>query len=157
MRRVALAGVLAVTWMLWSGHTDPLMLAFAAASIGGVVWLSARMGIDDDEGVPTPILGLRTLPYLAWLCWQVVLSNIMVATRIWQGRHAIAPRLVRVTPTQQTPAARVLYANSITLTPGTVSVRMYEDEILVHALLAETAEDVLSGDMDRRVTELERV
>lgn len=156
MRRVALAGVLAVTWMLWSGHTDPLMLGFAVASVGAVVALSARMEIDDDEGVPTPILGWRTLPYLAWLCWQVVLSNVTVALRIWQGPTAIAPRMVSVRASQKTAAGRVLYANSITLTPGTVSVRMYDEEILVHALLQETADDVQSGDMDRRVAELER-
>lgn len=156
MRRVALAGVLAVTWMLWSGHTDPLMLVFAVVSIGAVVALAARMRIDDDEGVPTPILGLATLPYLAWLIWQVVLSNLTVTARIWQGRHAVAPRMLTVRATQRTPAGRVLYANSITLTPGTITVRLEDDEVFVHALIPETAADLETGEMDRRVTALER-
>lgn len=156
MHRVLLAGILFATWFAWSGHTDPLMLGFMVASVAGVVALSARMNIDDDEGVPRPILGLATLPYLAWLVWQVVLSNVDVARRIWQWQPAIAPRFVTVRASQATTTARVLYANSITLTPGTVSVNLVGSEILVHALHAGTAADVCEGDMDRRVTALER-
>ncbi|MDP6037346.1 MAG: Na+/H+ antiporter subunit E, partial [Candidatus Latescibacteria bacterium] len=67
----------------------------------------------------------------------------------------ISPRVVRVVATQKTDLCRVIYANSITLTPGTVSLVLDGEEIVVHALTKEAADDVESGDMDRRVTGLE--
>ena len=68
----------------------------------------------------------------------------------------ISPRIIRVRASQQTELAQVIYANSITLTPGTVSVDLRDGEVLVHALHAEAAEGVESGEMDRRCTALER-
>ncbi len=155
---VALALALATTWLLWSGHYDALLLSFGALSVGLTVWLSNRMRIVDEEGVPLSVHSLRLATYIPWLLWQVVLSNLDVARRIWarDPSSVIAPRLLSVRPVQHTWVAQVLYANSITLTPGTVSVRMYDGEILVHALHRGTADDVTSGEMNRRVAELER-
>ena len=82
-------------------------------------------------------------------------SNIDVAKRILNPRLPIAPRIVRVNGTQKTDLCRVIFANSITLTPGTVSLDLDEEDIVVHALTEEAADDVQSGDMDSRVTALE--
>lgn len=153
---LGLSFVLTATWLLLSGHFDTLLLSFGVASVAGVVWMSRRMDIADEEGVPLAIHTLGLIPYVPWLLWQVVVSNLAVARWIWSPSLPIRPQLVTVTPTQRTAIGRVLYANSITLTPGTVSVRMYDGEILVHALHDDTAEDVRSGDMDARVTRLER-
>lgn len=155
VRRVALGAMLALTWFLWSGHVDGLLLSLGLASVVGVVWMMHRMDIDDQEGIPTPILRPATLPYLVWLLGQMVLSNLTVVARIWRGPSSIAPSVVRIQPTQQTAMGRVLHANSITLTPGTVAVRVFEDEIIVHALIPETAQEVLEGEMNRRVSALE--
>ena len=152
---LALAVVAFATWMLWSGHTEPLMLVWAAVSVGLVVLLAHRLGTLDDEGVPLQLAQPAMVPYLAWLVLQVLLSNVDVVRRIWRRDPGIDPRLLVVVPTQRTAAGRVLYANSITLTPGTVSVRMFEDEILVHALHAGTADDLAGGEMDRRVSAVE--
>ena len=89
------------------------------------------------------------------LLWAIVKANIDVAWRILRPTMPISPRLIEVSAGQSSDLGRVIYANSITLTPGTVSVEMDGGKILVHALTKEAADDVESGDMDRRVTKLE--
>ena len=68
----------------------------------------------------------------------------------------IAPRVFRVKTSQRTELGQVIYANSITLTPGTVSINLFDDEIEVHALTVAGAAGLEEGTMDRRVTELEQ-
>ena len=151
--------VLAVTlfgiWLLWSGHYTPLLVSFGAGSCLLVAWLSRRMKIADEEGVPVH-LGLRPfLIYAPWLIKEIVLANIDVARRILNPKLPIAPMMIRVKASQKGDLARVIFANSITLTPGTVSVDMQGDEIAVHALTPEAAEFDETGEMDRRVSKLE--
>ena len=78
-----------------------------------------------------------------------------VALRILNPGLPISPRLVRVRAGQRTDVGRVLYANSITLTPGTVTIDTEGDTITVHALTAEAAAGVESGEMDRRASRAE--
>jgi len=117
--------------------------------------LAWRMKIVDEEGAPVQ-LGLRPfLSYAPWLIKEIVISNVQVASIILSAKMPLRRNLVEVTAHQKSMLGRVIFANSITLTPGTVSVRMEGDKILVHGLsVEETAED-MSGDMDRRVCELE--
>ena len=120
-----------------------------------VVWLSRRMNIVDEEGVPLQ-LGLRPFIYYApWLLKEIVVANIDVTRRILHPRLPIRPTIVRVRASQKGDLGRVIYANSITLTPGTVSVDMEGDRITVHALSHEGAEEDMAGEMDRRVSKLE--
>lgn len=84
-----------------------------------------------------------------------MLANIDVARRILNPKLPIAPMMIRVKASQKGDLARVIFANSITLTPGTVSVDMQGDEIAVHALTPEAAEFDETGEMDRRVSRLE--
>lgn len=89
--------------------------------------------------------------YWLWLDWQIILSNISVARKILSPRLAINPRLITVDAGQKDDLDRVVYANSITLTPGTVSLKIDGDTILVHALDEEFAADLEGGEMRRRV------
>ena len=152
---VSLFLVLYAAWFGLSGHRETLLLALGAFSCLAVVALARRMRIVDGEGVPLPITP-RIFYYLPWLAWQILLANVHVARRILHPRMPIHPTLVRVRAGQRTDLGRTVYANSITLTPGTLSMRLAGDEILVHALTRETREDLLEGSMDRRVTRLER-
>ena len=148
--------LLSVVWLLWSGHTEPFLLCLGALSVFLVLVICRRMRIMDDETVP---LGLRFWPcaaYVPWLTKEIARANLDVARRILAKEMPIHPRMIRVRPSQRTDLGRVIYANSITLTPGTVSVDMQVDGIRVHALSAAEAEEDLSGEMDRRVTALER-
>jgi multicomponent Na+:H+ antiporter subunit E len=96
------------------------------------------------------------LTYWPWLIKEIVKSAWDVSRIIVHSRLPITPTLTTVQSTQKTDLGRMIFANSITLTPGTISVRVGRGEILVHALTAEAAQGLRAGEMDRRVTELER-
>jgi multicomponent Na+:H+ antiporter subunit E len=151
---ISLGIVLLAIWLLWSGVYHTLTIAFGVISCFGVALIASRLGLVDREGHPIHLaLGLVT--YVPWLLWAIVKANIDVAWRILRPTMPISPRLIEVSAGQSSDLGRVIYANSITLTPGTVSVEMDGGKILVHALTKEAADDVESGDMDRRVTKLE--
>ena len=148
---------LAIAWLLWSGHYtvhEPLIAVFGVASCAFVAWLSVRL-VDATIYKPDPPLGLRASRYIPWLVWQIVKSNVHVVRVILDPRLPIAPRVLRVKASQRRANARVLYANSITLTPGTISCDLIGDTIWVHALTEQTAADLKDGEMDRRVRALE--
>lgn len=147
--------VLAAVWLLWSGHYNPLLLGFGAISLALVIVIALRMGIVDEEGAPIH-LPPRLAVYLPWLFVEIVKANVDVALRILRPGPPIRPRVITVRASQRTDLGRAIYANSITLTPGTVTIETDGDEITVHALTREAAEGVLSGEMDRRVARLER-
>lgn len=152
---VSLFVILLGAWLLNSGHYTPLMLSFAVLSCLLVVFLSRRMDIVDDEALPVHLLP-RTLAYLPWLLKEIFLANLDVARRVLSpGRPRISPRLFEAETSQHSDLGRVIYANSITLTPGTVSIRVHGTHITVHAIADEVADGLLEGGMDRRVTRLE--
>ena len=155
MRYVAsLLAVLVVVWLGLSGHGEPLMLGLGLASCLGVLALARRMRLIDSEGAPIQ-LSLRALLYTPWLLWEIFKANVDVARRILNPRLPIDPRIIRVKTSQQSDVAKVAYANSITLTPGTVSLRVEGDEIEVHALTAEAAAELQAGRIDRSVSWME--
>jgi len=149
------AGLLAF-WLLLSGIFTPLLIGFALFSCALVLWVARRMDLVDHEWHPMNLRIGRTLRYLVWLYAEIVKANLDVARRIVARNLAIAPRLVRIRPSQRTDLGRAIHANSITLTPGTVSVKVAEGEFLVHALSEAAAADLVAGAIDRRVSLLER-
>mgnify|MGYP005697910701 FL=1 len=155
VRHVLMFCVLFALWMLLSGHTSPLLVSFGVGSCLLVVVLQARMDRTDREVVHLGFRPLAALGYVGWLLWEIVKSNIDVAKVILSRDLPISPTLFRVESTQKTLAGHVLFANSITLTPGTVSINLRRDTILVHALTVEGADGVDEGDMDSRVSALE--
>lgn len=141
-------------WLLLSGHFSAAFLGLGFLSSVLVVVVAQRMDIVDREGHPVHLVG-RALRYWSWLGWEIVKSNIEVTRCVLDPRHAISPVMFRAKSSQRTDLGRVIFANSITLTPGTLSTRLEGDEIEVHALTREMARDVLSGEMDRQVTRME--
>lgn len=154
LRGVSLVAFLVGTWLLLSGHYDPLILAFGAISCAIVALIAYRMGVVDYESHPVH-LGWRLPAYWSWLAWEIVKANIDVAKRIVDPRLPISPTVITLEATQPTELGLVLYANSITLTPGTVTLQVGRDGLEVHALSREAAEDLAKGKMDRRVTWIE--
>ena len=147
---LALFGV----WLLLSGHYTTALMTYGALSCLGVVLLVAHLGILDDEALPAH-LGIRPLLYGPWLLKEIVVSNLAAAKVILSPSLPIHPRILRVDASQKTDVGRVTYANSITLTPGTVTLDARGGKLLVHALTTDSAEGLLSGEMDRRVAKLE--
>jgi len=151
---LALMAVLFGVWLLWSGHYVPLLITIGGVSSVGVVLLVRRMKIVDGESVPLEIT-VRAILYTPWLAWQIVKSNLDVARRILSPSLPIHPEVIRIPAGQRTDLGRVIYANSITLTPGTVSIAIRGAEITVHALTRGAARGVEDGEMDRRVCRVE--
>lgn len=150
-------------WMVWSGayslpgsaHFHGLILGLGVASCAGVAAIQWR--IDRDAVAPaTYRLISRSVLYFPWLFLEIIKSNLHVARIILTPALPIRPHLIRVPASQQTEVGRVIYANSITLTPGTISLDLRDDEILVHALDDSVAQDLKTGAMDRKVAALER-
>jgi multicomponent Na+:H+ antiporter subunit E len=157
VRHVSLIVALAAFWLLLSGYFKPFLLLAGLGSVLFVTWFTdRRMKVLDLEGHPSH-LSVNALTYWPWLLWEIVKSGWDVSKIILHPSLPISPRVIRVPTTQVMDIGRVIYANSITLTPGTVSLELEEGSILVHALTAAGAESLESGDMDRRCTAFEAV
>ena len=159
MRFLILFTTLMAGWLLMSGIYNGLLIGFGIVSCLLCTWLSLRIGATDREGLPTHLFA-RLPAYLVWLIGEIVLSNIATAKIILRGESD--PEIFEVPANQATAAGLANYANSITLTPGTVTVDIDEaktgpSRFLVHALYPQFGDDVRSGDMDERNCALEGV
>ena len=151
---ILLSLTLAAFWLAISEHYTPLMLLLGLTSIVSVVCLAHRMDVVDQEAQPLH-LTFKLPGYYAWLSKEIFLANILVVKHVWLGNKSISPVFATITASQKTDIGKVIYANSITLTPGTVTVNIEGDQFLVHALLRESIKDLEAGEMDKRVTQLE--
>lgn len=148
---ISLAFVCFTLWLLLSGHYVPFILAFGVLSTLIVVAIALRMEISNREGQPIHLLPM-VLSYWPWLLWEIVKSNFMVARCILTPSLPVEPTVIKVKASQKSRLGKVIYANSITLTPGTVSIDIRGDEIEVHALTRAVVQDLKRGHMDRRVS-----
>lgn len=137
-------------WLILSGHFNTLLLTLGAVSALLVAWLLWRMDKVDKTPVGmAPTLAL--LSYGLWLLWELVKSNIDVARRIWHPALPVTPGFARLPVNVDSSLQKVLYANSITITPGTITADVYEDHFLVHHLTREGFEELREGAMERRI------
>jgi multicomponent Na+:H+ antiporter subunit E len=148
---------LTIFWLLLSGYwTNPLILALGAASVALATWIAMRIEKKyafKDKGVA---ILLRQHTFWPWLTMEIIKSNIAVLKCIWMPKkYPISPIIRQLQMAPETRIARTLYANAITLTPGTVAIEVRDKEILVYALLEEAMEDLEGGEMGRRVHKLE--
>ena len=142
-------------WLLMSGIYTPLILFLGAISVIFVLYLTRRMDALDEDVFEFK-LKRKHFSYWSWLAKEIFKANIDVAKVILSPKMNLSPRLVRVPLSQSNELATVIYANSITLTPGTVSIDIEGDEIIVHALTQELMDGLTEGDMDQRVNYLEK-
>ena len=152
---VSLGLVLFSFWLVLSGHYTALTVTAGAFSVVTVLALAKRMGAIDSEGHPITLVPRGILFYYPWLVKEIVVSAWSVSKLILNPKLPISPTLVQVHGDQKTAVGTATYANSITLTPGTVTARVQGHEMLVHAITREVAEDLLKGKMNARVTRFE--
>jgi len=156
LRNIFLFAILFAAWLLMSGHYTPLLIGLGVLSCALATVMADRIGGSDEEGLPLHIIA-RLPAYLVWLLKEIVMSNIATGRLILFGQAR--PVLFTTPASQATAAGIATYANSITLTPGTVTIEVEDTgggtRFLVHAVDRPFAEDVESGDMDRRVSALE--
>lgn len=148
---VSLFAFLVAFWLLLSGFFTPFLMSAGVGCALAVVWFARRMDLVDAEGHPIRF-GPSVLLYWPWLVKEVVKSAWDVSKIILNPKLPISPTLVRFKPTQTTTVGLVLHAQSITLTPGTITIEAGPDEFLVHGLTRTGAEGVIDSEMDRRCT-----
>lgn len=148
------AALLFAFWVLLSGLFTPFLLGAGAAASIAVVWLAHRMEIVDREGQPYH-LTWSAVTYWPWLVKEILKSALDVARRIVDPKLPVSPTVTRFSPRQRTTVGLVTHANSITLTPGTLSVEVSPGRFTVHALTREGAAAAADSEMDRRVERFE--
>ena len=152
---ISLGLSLAVLWLLLSGHFTLLLISFGLLSVVLVVLLALRMDVVDHEGHPLHLNLMALLIYWCWLLKEIFVSNIYVCRLILNPSMPISPTVIALRSSQSSDLARVIFANSITLTPGTVAIDVDGDITEVHAITEEAAKSLLDGPMDGKVTALE--
>lgn len=146
---------LAILWISLSGHFEPLLIAFGIGSITFVAWVANRMHVVDGESYPFGVVA-RLPSYWLWLMLEIIKSSIDTTRRVFGSRDAVKPVVFEAPARQQTDLGLVIHANSITLTPGTVSLAIHEHSITVHALHPDVAHDAVGSRMDQVVPEPRR-
>lgn len=152
-RKLMLLLALAAAWLLWSGLFKPLLLGLGVASIAITFLIVRRMGYFDNE-LYALRFSLRLFGYWAWLGKEIIRSSLSVARIVLDPRLPISPRVVELKATARHPVDQVILGNSITLTPGTLALDLHKGVIKVHTLTEAAAQDLMAGEMDRRVAEL---
>lgn len=154
MRLVSLFVALFLFWLALSGYFKPFLVGAGVGSALVCVLVARRMGAADGEAHPHHLFG-RALTYFPWLVWEIVKSCWAVTKIILDPRLPISPTMTRVTASQRSTVGLVTYANSITLTPGTITTEIEGNVLTVHALVRDGALDLEGGGMDGRVTQFE--
>lgn len=148
-----LGALLVGLWLALSGYFQPLLLILGLASCAFVLFLTLRMDRIDGEMIPLDLRPRGWFRYVAWLGVEIVKANLAVTRALLTPRLPIHPTLFRVRASQRSLLGHVTHANSITLTPGTLSIDLHGHAIDVHSLLPCDPQEL--AEMDRRVSEIE--
>jgi multicomponent Na+:H+ antiporter subunit E len=154
MRYISLAGFLFAFWLALSGHYTAMLVTAGAVSAVVCVLAAIRMRVADAEGHPIELFR-GAVTYLPWLVIEIAKSGFAVTKVILHPSLPISPTMTVVKASQKTTAGVATYANSITLTPGTITVGVSGNDLTVHALVKGGALDLEGGGMDRRVSQFE--
>jgi multicomponent Na+:H+ antiporter subunit E len=142
--------ILALLWWILSGYTKVLLISLGVVSVLFTAFMAHRMDVVDEESHPLD-LSVKLVRYWIYLLWQIVISNLQMVKLILSPNPDIDPRIVTSRITQDSELGRVVLGNSVTLTPGTVTLEIRGDLIEAHAINSSAASGVTSGDLDVRV------
>jgi multicomponent Na+:H+ antiporter subunit E len=142
-------------WLLMSGLYKPLIIGFGAASVILVMLVTRRMDAVDGDKIQLNLKPLEFLKYFGWLLVEIAKANWAVTRIILSPEMPIRQHLFAVPYTQKTDLGQVIFANSITLTPGTISVEVEPGYFLVHAVSYSDGDMDSLADMDARVSATE--
>lgn len=137
-------------WLLWSGLYKPLLIGLGVLSCLLVLVLARRMDFFNRD-VFTLHLVWRMIPFWCWLAKELVVANLQVARIVLSPRMAISPTVIRLKSESDDPVIQAILGNSITLTPGTVTLDDHGGKLLVHCLTQQGGDDLLEGEMNRRM------
>ena len=150
MRYVFWFFVLFGLWVIFSGQFTPFFLVTGFLSSLCGVYVSHRMGFLDRQ----LDLALRAPLYWLWLVKEVIISNIQVTMQVWAMPPKVEPNLYEIDHNLKKDKSLTIYANSITLTPGSVTVLAEDDKLIIHTLQKSTATDINTGYMEQKVAKV---
>ena len=152
------AALLVVFWLFLSGQYDVMHISFGIFSVILVLLINhpiRRHLFSLEEHSETLKLSIpRLIFYIPWLLWQIVIASIQVACVVLHPRCPIDPALVRFKTGLGNTSSKVILGNSITLTPGTITLEIAQDEFLVHSLMDASCTGILDGTLPGEVAKL---
>lgn len=152
LRIAALLSLLVIAWIMWSGIYTPLLLGLGALSCALSLYLAQRIGFFEE------VFSLQVIPrlprYWSWLLLEITKSSFDVARIILCRQPPISPTVVEFEAAPPGPVGQAILGNSITLTPGTLTLDIYEGRLRVHCLTQAGANALLSGEFNRRAAAL---
>lgn len=145
-------------WFIMSGFFDIVHGLMGIASVLCVLALNYQLRkhkyFEDEVDVLEELRYGKLVLYLFWLGWQILVSGIQVARVILSPSLPIEPQMIRFKVNLPSAHAKMILGNSITLTPGTLTVDIHEDEFLVHAIMPRSYAGIIDDTMPRKVLNL---
>lgn len=142
-------------WVIWSGMFDAFKLSLGVISCLIVTYTTHNILFTHEKFSSKQIVEVwRFIKYMPWLLWQIVLSTIHVAGLVLSPKMPIEPHMIRLKVRLKKDISIVTYANSITLTPGTITVDITDGEFYIHCISKKVASDLLAGEMENRVAHI---
>jgi multicomponent Na+:H+ antiporter subunit E len=138
-------------WILLSGKYDFFHLSLGVICSLFVAFLTHDLLFANTRVGDAKVIFQRFIAYIPWLLYQIVSSNIHVALVALSKKKLIDPRIIRFKTKLESDISWVTLANSITLTPGTITMDIKDGEFFVHALDKKVADDLHAGEMEDRV------
>jgi multicomponent Na+:H+ antiporter subunit E len=148
--------ILFLNWLIWSGHFDAWHLSLGVISCSLVTYISHDLLFRREKFQKKDIREVvRFVKYIPWLLYQIILANVHVAKVALNPMMPIQPSLITFRVRLKKGISLLTFGNSITLTPGTITVDIRGGEYyVVHALDRKVADDLLTGEMEDRVAHI---
>lgn len=152
MRYIVIFLILFAHWVIWSGMLDAFHLALGVISCGIVTFMSHDLLFKRETFTFKQFTEVfRFALYIPWLIYQIILSNIHVAKLVLNPELPIDPKFIWYKSSLKTELSLTTFSNSITLTPGTITADIVDGQYYVHCLDQKVADDLMSGDMEKKV------
>lgn len=156
MRYIITFIILFSCWIIWSGIFDAWHLTLGVISCSLVTYMSSDLLFKREKFVSKDrVEVIRFIKYIPWLLYQIILANFHVAKLVLNPKMPIQPSLITFPTKLKKGISLLTFANSITLTPGTITADIRgEGYYVVHAIDRTVADDLLSGEMENRVAHI---
>ncbi len=141
-------------WVLLSGKFDIFHLTLGAICCILVAYLYHDLLFANVRVGDMRVVAWRFITYIPWLLYQILMSNLHVASLVLRPKMPIDPQVLTFKTKLETDISCVTLANSITLTPGTITMDIRDDVFYVHALSKKVADDLKAGEMEDRVAHI---
>jgi len=154
-RYLATFAWLLLFWLFLSGHYDVFHITLGVLCCLGITYTSTDLLFHDTPDKKRPVVLLQFFVYTFWLLYQIVIANLQVAAMVLSPKLKIDPQIIVYRADRlHGDVAKTTFGNSITLTPGTVTLDIHDADFHVHSLAPKFARGLEAGDMERWVARI---